>query len=76
MLETRGFDAVSITALHPPQGPSLDVPDDGGSIVSRMAELLNRHFFTGEDFVAIGHRPAAAEPELVAADADAGQVGR
>jgi glycosyltransferase involved in cell wall biosynthesis/SAM-dependent methyltransferase len=70
LLQNRGFVEVQVLNLHPPDEPPLEVPpaghngrEDGRDTVRRMAELLNKTFFTGMDYGVLGHR---ANPEALA----------
>lgn len=59
VLENRGFAEVRTAMVNVPGEPPLEVsvpPNGAGGTVSRMAELLNRHFFVGMDYAVIGRR--------------------
>jgi glycosyltransferase involved in cell wall biosynthesis/SAM-dependent methyltransferase len=70
VLENRGFANVRTLVLHPPTEERLEVPQQSGETVRRMAELINQHFYTGQDFAVLGHRADTRERSEVAAAAD------
>jgi O-antigen chain-terminating methyltransferase len=62
VLENRGFTRVRRLVLHPPDEPALQTSPSDGEALRRTAELINRHFLTGQDTVVLGHRASATGP--------------
>jgi glycosyltransferase involved in cell wall biosynthesis/SAM-dependent methyltransferase len=64
LLENRGFVDVRVETMHPPDDPPLEVPaagEGGRDTLRRVAELLNRTFYTGMDYAVIGQRASPVE---------------
>jgi glycosyltransferase involved in cell wall biosynthesis/SAM-dependent methyltransferase len=68
VLASRGFTRVRTLTLHPPDEPPLEIRPEDPEALRRAAELLNRHFFAGQDYAVLGYRARVPESEGASAD--------
>jgi glycosyltransferase involved in cell wall biosynthesis/2-polyprenyl-3-methyl-5-hydroxy-6-metoxy-1,4-benzoquinol methylase len=75
LLQNRGFVSVRVLPLHPPDEPAPQASPQDGEAVRQAAELLDRHFFAGQDYAVLGHRGTMHETAASGDSAAAAPAG-